>query len=76
MSRKEIPATAEELHAALGCTSVLTVEECAWLLRSRPGDVSGVVNGIQSATLLLQDIQQDRELRYPSGYAGLYSYEE
>lgn len=74
MAHKELPTTGAELHTALGNTSVLTEQECAWLLMARSGDVAGVLAGVLPTAILLEDVKQDRERRYPSygDCSGLY----
>jgi hypothetical protein len=71
-NRVEVKLSAEEIHAQLGHTTVLSVDEINYLKHFRPGDVLGVLNGTLSPQILIQDLAQDRENRYFSGSAGLY----
>ena len=71
-NRVEVTLTAEEIHAQLGHTTALSIDEINYLKHFRAGDVMGVLNGTLSPQILIQDLAQDRENRYFSGSAGLY----
>ncbi len=75
-SKIRLPNSGEELYKTLGSSSVVTAEECTWLLKNRSGFVLSYLKGECEARVLLDCIDQDYESRYISGYDGLYSSQE